>query len=124
MVENPSSEPYFITNPELEEGIENGSITTFTIWEQTLLFYLKAATKSGFEVEVIANPGQYYITEQISAVRRRSNTNGQENKPPTITAVKSQSPVKESYVAISLKRPPGVTNDMAFHIARQKIQPA
>lgn len=50
-------------------------------------------------------------------------TNGQ-NNTPTITAVKSKFQVKAGYVGISLKRPDGATNDIAFHFARQKIQPA
>lgn len=123
-VENPPSVPDFITSPELEQGIINGRITTFTITGEYLTFYLQAASTTNYEVRVIAEPGQYYITEQIKPVNRRLNTNGQENKTPTITAVKSQDPVREGHVGISLKRPEGVTNDMAFHIARQKIQPA
>lgn len=123
MVENLSPAPDFITSPELEEGIKNGSITTFTITKEYLRYYIRAANTTNFEVTVIAEPGQYYITEQIKPVNRRLKTNGQ-NNTPTITAVKSQGPVRKGSVGISLKRPKGVTNDMAFHIARQKIQPA
>lgn len=119
MVENPSPLPDFITNKELEEEIANGSITTFTITEESLPYYQQAARETNFEVVVIANPGQHYITEEIKPVRRR-----QQNTAPTITAVKSKLPVREGYVGISLKRPGGVTNDIAFHMARQKIQPA
>lgn len=122
MVEDSSSAPDIITNPELEEGIKNGSITTFTITKENLSYYIEAANKTNFEVRVIAKPGQYYITEEIKPVNRRLRINGQ-NNTPTITAVKSQDPVRENSVGISLKRPEGVTNDMAFHIARQKIQP-
>lgn len=111
----------YVTNPELEEGIKNGSVTTFAIEKRNLTFYQQAAIMSGFEVREIAKPGQHYVTEQISLAKRRLN--GQENKPPKITAIKSQFQVGEGYVAISLKRPPNVTNDTAFHIARQKIQP-
>lgn len=123
MVESLSPTPDFITNQELEEGIINGRITTFTITEEYLPYYQEAASKTDFEVRVIAQPGQYYITEEIKPVNRRLRTNGQSNTP-TIAAVKSQDPVKEGSVGISLKRPPGVTDDTAFHIARQKIQPA
>lgn len=125
MVENAETQSSvldFITNPELEKGIINGSITTFTITKEYLSYYLQAASKTNFEVKVIAEPGQYYITEQIKPVNRRLNTNGQ-NNTPTITAEKSKLPVKTGYVGISLKRPVGVTNDIAFHMARQKIQP-
>lgn len=122
MIENPSSAPDFITTPELEEGIKNASITTFTITQEVLPFYQQAAENTGFEVTVIAQPGQHYITDKSKPVRRRLGTDRQENKTPTITAEKSQAPVKEGYVAISLKRPEGVTNNMAFHLARQKIQ--
>jgi len=124
MVENPSSEPDFITSPELEEGIMNGSITTFTIAEENLPYYKKAASTTNFKVTEIAKPGQYYITDETNPVRRRLNTNGQENKTPTITAVKSLLPVRQGSLGISLKRPPGVTNDMAFNAERQRIQPA
>ena len=124
MVESLSSEPDFITSPELEEGIKNGSITTFIITKESLTYYQQAASKTNFEVTVIAEPGQYYITGQITPVRRGLKTNGQENKTPTITAIKSQLPVKKDYVGISLKRAEGVTNDMAFHTVRQRIQPA
>lgn len=130
MAENPPFAPDVITNPELEEGIKNGRISTFTIDERNLTFYQEAAIKTGFEVEIIAKPGQHYITKQITsptgrsnAIRRRPSAIGKENKTSTITPVKSQLPVRESYVAISLKRPEGAINDMAFHIARQKIQP-
>ena len=123
MVENPSSVPDFITTPELEEGIINGSITTFTITQEYLPYYQKAADKTGFKVEVIAESGQHYITEEIEAVKRRLKTSGQSNTP-TINAVKSKFPVKADYVGISLKRPEGVTNDTAFNFERQKIQPA
>lgn len=61
MVESLSPAPDFITSQELEKGIINGSITTFTIWEPTLRFYKKAAIMSGFEVKVVAEPGQYSI---------------------------------------------------------------
>ena len=122
MVENPSSVPDVITSRELEEGIRNGRITTFTITEELLPYYQEAARKTNFEVAVIAKPGQYYITDQVDRVKRRPKTNVQENKTPTITAVKSQFPVKEGYVGISLKRPEGVTNDMAFNLARQQIE--
>lgn len=120
-VETLSPAPDFITNQELEEGIVNGRITTFTITEDVLPYYQRAANKTNFEVEVIALPGQHYITGYVKPVRRRPNTIGQENKSPT---TKSQDPVKEGSVAISLKRPKGVTNDIAFHAERQKIQPA
>ena len=76
---------------------------------------------TNFEVAVIAKPGQYYTTKQSNPVRRRRRTNGQ-NETPTITAVKSQFPVSKGYVGISLKRPEGVTNDMAFNLARQQIE--
>ena len=123
MVEKPTSEPDFITSPELKEGIINGRITTFTIMEGNLLYYLEAASETGFEVKVIAKPGESYITEQIKPIGRRRRTNGQ-NETPTITAVKSQFPVKDDQIAISLKRPEGVSNDTAFHTARQRKQPA
>mgnify|MGYP001611201589 FL=1 len=123
MVENPASAPDFITSPELEEGIINGSITTFTITQESLPYYQKAADKTGFKVEVIAKSGQYYITEEIKPVNLRLRRDGQ-NITPTITAVKSKQPVREMSVGISLKRPEGVTNDIAFHAFRQKIQPA
>ena len=123
MVENPASAPDFITSPELEEGIKNGSITTFTITQEYLPYYQEAADKTGFKVEVIAKSGQYYITEEIKLGKRRPNNNGQ-NNTPTITTGKSKFPVREKYLAISLKRPEGVTNDIAFHAFRQKIQPA
>ena len=122
MVENPASAPDFVTNPELEEGIINGSITTFTITQESLPYYQKAADKIGFKVEVIAKSGQYYITEEIKPVNLRLRRNGQ-NITPIITVVKSKQPVRERSVGISLKRPEGVTNDMAFHAFRQKIQP-
>ena len=122
MVEDLSSAPDFITNPELEEGIRNGSITTSTILEESLPYYQKAASETNFEVEVIAKPGQNYITEEIKLGKRRPNINGQ-NNTPTITTGKSKFPVREKYLAISLKRPEGVTNDIAFHAFRQKIQP-
>lgn len=122
MVENPSSVPDVITSPELEEGIRNGRITTFTITEGNLPYYLEAASVKNFKVAVIAKPGQYYITDQVNRVKRRPKTNVQENKTPTITAVKSQFPVEEGSVGISLERPEGVTNDMAFNLARQQIE--
>jgi len=124
MVESLSPAPDFITSPELKEDILNGRTTTFTITRENLPYYQKAASMTNFEVTVIAEPGQYYITDQVNPVRRSLNSNGQENKTPTITAVKSQSPVKKGYAGISLKRPPGVTNDMAFNAERQRIQPA
>ena len=122
MVEDLSSAPDFITSPELEEGIINGRITTFTITEGYLCYYLDAANTTNFEVTVIAKPGQYYITEEIKPVNRK-NTNRQDKKTPTITAVKSQQPVRNGSLGISLKRPEGVKHDSAFHLARQKIQP-
>lgn len=129
MVENISKPVDYVTTPELEEGIKNGSLTTFTIEKRNLPFYQSAAIKTGFEVEKIAEPGQHYITEQTTApighstARRSKQNTNPENKTPIITAVRSQSPVRESYVAISLKRPKDVKYDTAFHIARQKIQP-
>jgi len=66
MVENPSSVPDVVTNPELEEGIKNGSITTFTITKELLPYYQEAASKTNFEVAEIAEPGQYYITDKIT----------------------------------------------------------
>jgi len=122
MVEKPSFEPDFITSPELEEGIINGRIATFTITEEFLPYYEKAASMTNFEVRVIAKPGEHYITEKIKPINRRLRTNGQ-NETPTITSVKSQRPVRPGSVAISLKKPEGVTNDIAFHTARQRIQP-
>ena len=123
MVEKLSSAPDFITSPELEQGIKNGSITTFTITKENLPYYQKAASTTNYEVVVIAQPGQYYITEEIKPVNRRLKTNEQ-NKTSAITAVKSPLPVREGSVGISLKRPEGVTNDTAFNLARQRIQPA
>ena len=122
-VESPSSAPDFITSAELEEGIINGSITTFTITQEYLPYYQKAADKTGFKVELIADSGQYYITEEIKPVNLRLRRNEQ-NITPIITAVKSKQPVREGSVGISLKRPEGVTNDTAFNFERQKIQPA
>lgn len=122
-VENLSPTPDFITSQQLEEGIINGRITTFTITKEVLPYYQQAASKTNYEVAVIAKPGQHYITEEIKPVKRSLNTSGQ-NNTPTITAVKSKFPVKAGYLSIYLKRPEGVTNDMAFHTERQKIQPA
>ncbi len=123
MVESRSPAPDFITSPELEKGIKDGSITTFTITKEFLPYYQMAARATKFEVTVIAEPGQHYPTEYTKPVGRRSNTNAQENNTSTITVVKSQDPVKKGYVGISLKRPEGVTNDTAFNTERQKKQP-
>jgi len=123
MVESLSPAPDFITSPKLEEDILNGRTTTFTITEEFLPYYLKAARMTNFEVRVIAKPSQYYITEEVKPINRRQATKGQ-NKTPTITAAKSQDPVREGSIGISLKRPEGITNDIAFNLARQKIQPA
>ena len=123
MVENLSPAADVITSPELEEGIINGRITTFTITEKFLPYYLEAAGMTNFEVIVIAQPGQHYITEAVKPINRRQATKGH-NKTSAITAVKSQLPVREGFVGISLKRPESVTNDTAFNFARQRIQPA
>ena len=117
MVENPSSAPDFVTSPKLEEGIKNGRITTFTITQQYLPYYQKAASKTNFEVAVIAKPGQHYITSKIDSVGRFRF------KTPTLIVGKSQDPVREGSVAISLKRPEGVKYDTAFNAERQRIQP-
>ena len=120
MVEKASPTPDFVTSKELEAGITNGRITTFTITKENLPDYLKAAGETDFKVEVIAQEDQYYVTEKISSPpKRTSSTNGQENKAPTITAVKSKSPVKAGYVGISLERPKDVTTDTAFNLKRQ-----
>ena len=123
MVESLSPVPDFVTSPELEEGIKNGSITTFTILEESLPIYEEAASTKKFKVTVIAKAGEHYLTGKAILSRRR-DANGQVNITSTITAEKSQGPVREGSVAISLKRPEGVTNDIAFHTARQRIQPA
>jgi len=115
MVESLSSAPDFITSPELEEDILNGRTTTFTIWEESLPDYLEAADMTDFEVTRIAEPGQYYITDQVNPVRRKLKADGQENKTPIITAGKSQDPIRKGDVGISLKRPPGVTDDTDFY---------
>jgi hypothetical protein len=125
MVEKPSFEPDFITSPELEEGIINGRITTFTITKESLSHYQEAAEKTNFEVAEIAKPGQHYITHKITnPPRGHKNINRQENKTPIITAVISKFPVKEGYVGIFLKRPPGAKDDTPFHTVRQGIQPS
>jgi len=122
MVEKPSSTPDFITSPELEEGIKNGRITTFTITKESLSCYQEAATKTNFEVAEIAKPGQYYITDKITNPPRGHRNRNTQKKTPTFTAVKSEFPVKDGQIAISLKRPEGVENDTAFNLARQQIE--
>lgn len=123
--ETSSSEPDFVTNPELEDGIVKNSITTFTILKESLPIYLQAAINLqkhenlNFEVTVIAQPDEYYLTNKTILSRHR-NANGQVIKTQTITAVKSQDPVKKGYVAISLKKPDGVKFDTAFNLARQQ----
>ncbi|OGH19913.1 MAG: hypothetical protein A3D74_03845 [Candidatus Levybacteria bacterium RIFCSPHIGHO2_02_FULL_37_13] len=124
--ETPSSAPDFVTSPELEEEIVKGRTTTFTITREFLTYYEQAAinlektSKIKFEVKVIAGPDEHYVTEYIKPVHPRLRANGQN---PTITAVKSKLAVKPGSVAIALKKPEGVTNDMAFNAERQKIQP-
>ena len=106
MVEKKLSKvPDVAPNPELEEQIRNGRTTTLTIEEGHLPSYQRAAKLSRFEVQVIAGPGEYYITEQISVAQRRVNAAGQASKLSTIMLVISQSPVRECFVAIDLKRP-------------------
>lgn len=120
MVENLSPEPDVITNPELEEGIKNDSITTFTITKESLPDYEEAAgTKEckGFEVQVIAEQDQCYPTTEPP----RRLKMGNKTKIPTIIVVSSE-PVKPGYVAISLKKPEGVPYDTAFNLARQQIE--
>ena len=63
------------------------------------------------------------LKEGIKPIHSKLRANRQ-NFNPTINAVKPKLPVREGSLAISLKRPEGVTNDTAFNFERQKIQPA
>lgn len=130
MVERANPEAEFITNLDLEEKIKNGRITTFTVTRENLPDYLNAAPDylfnvanddTEFRVDVIAWPDEYYVTEQIKPVNLKRRKIGQ-NDPPIINCVKSKSPVREGSVAISLKRPEGVTDDIAFNRARQQVE--
>ena len=95
-------------NESQYQDIADKLITVSVIAERDVVRYQKAATKSGFEMEIVALEGEYYlrgVAVNVFHATEDAHTLDEFRRILLIRPVVSEIPVPAGKVAVSIKRP-------------------
>lgn len=100
-------------------GIKNKDIVVSVISIKEIDFYQKAGKKSGFEIEVVGQEGDYYVTGQAVNVLEAAKKDSVEEfrRVLIIRPVISKLPIGEGFVAVSVQKPISKADHTSFYQA-------
>lgn len=106
---------------EIQYGdIKSKSTVVFSILESDIARYQDVARNTGFEMEIVAGPGEYYLRAHVINLEyaaKIAESAGEFSELLVVRPVVSELPVKLGSVAISLRKPADQADHSAFHEA-------
>lgn len=104
--------------------IADKSVVVNTITIRQILLYEDAARKSGFEIEIVAEEGDYYLTGKamnaLEAAEKAASVD-EFRQALVIRPVVSRLPVSKGSVAISIQKPTSEPDHAIFYQALRSL---